>query len=211
MNKRTTLLATALLLTSVSSAFAASSTDLTVTGTITPAACTPSLANGGVVHFEDIPAKDLSPTTHTRLEDKTLQLTVNCEASTQFAISFLDQRENTASEKGNRAFGLGLTSANEKLGRYQLGFKNPVADTSVTTLWSEDNGVTWARFLDSHVIGRMQWIGFGNATAGVWSPDFLQTVTVDVTLDTAIAPANGLTLTDNVELDGSATLQIVYI
>ena len=211
MNKRLSLLTAALLLTGASSAFAMSSTDLTVTGIITPGACTPTLANSGVVDFGKIPAKDLQPTTHTRLDDKTIQLTVNCDASKQFAISFMDQRENTASEGGNWAFGLGLTSANEKLGRYRLGFRNPVADTSVTTMWSGDKGVTWAPFLESHVTGRDQWIAFGSATGGVWTPDFLQAVTVDITLNTAIAPANSLTLTDEVALDGSATLQIEYI
>lgn len=211
MNKPLSLLTAALLLTGASSAFAASSTDLTVTGSITPGACTPSLANGGVVDYGKIPAKDLKPTSHTPLENKAVQLTVNCNASKQFAISFIDQKENTASEGGNWAFGLGLTRANEKLGRYRLGFRNPVADTSVVTLWSGDKGVTWARFLENHVTGRDQWIAFGNANAGVWTPDFLQAVTVDITLDTAIAPANSLTLTDEVALDGAATLQIEYI
>ena len=48
MNKQLTILATALLLGATTSVFAASSTDLTITGTITPAACTPTLENGGV-------------------------------------------------------------------------------------------------------------------------------------------------------------------
>lgn len=49
MNKHLSLLTAALLPTGVSSAFAASSTDLTVTGLITPGACAPALSKGGVV------------------------------------------------------------------------------------------------------------------------------------------------------------------
>lgn len=43
-------------------AVAASSTDLTVTGVITPQACTPSLSNGGIIDNGKISAKDLNLT-----------------------------------------------------------------------------------------------------------------------------------------------------
>ncbi|WP_256590845.1 MULTISPECIES: DUF1120 domain-containing protein [unclassified Pseudomonas] len=46
-------------------AMAASSVDLTVTGTITPAACMPSISNGGAIDLGKISAKDLNPTTYT--------------------------------------------------------------------------------------------------------------------------------------------------
>lgn len=49
MNKTLNSLLGAMLLTGSASAFAASSVDLAVTGLITPSACTPTLANGGVV------------------------------------------------------------------------------------------------------------------------------------------------------------------
>lgn len=208
MNKRLSLLTAALLLTGASSAFAASSTDLTVTGIITPVACTPSLANGGVVDYGKRSAKDLNPTTHTQLGRETIQLTVNCDASTQFAIRTIDNRKNTAS---NRQFGLGLINTNEKLGGYDLGFRNPVADVPVSVLWSGNEGDTWGPFDDDTVIAPYQWIAFGTRTGAVWAPDFLQNVTLDVAIDTSIAPANSLTLTDEVTLDGSATLQIEYL
>ncbi|CAI8943153.1 DUF1120 domain-containing protein [Pseudomonas sp. IT-P44] len=208
MNKRLSLLTAALLLTGASSAFAASSTDLTVTGIITPVACTPSLANGGVVDYGKRSAKDLNPTTPTHLGVEILQLNVNCNASTRFAISTFDNRENTAS---GASFGLGLINTNEKLGGYDLGFRNPVADAPVSVLWSGNEGDTWDRFDADTVIAPHHWIAFGTRTDTVWAPDFLQNVTLDVAIDTIIAPANSLTLTDEVTLDGSATLQIEYL
>lgn len=211
MNKRLSLLTAALLLTGTSSAFAASSTDLTVTGIITPAACTPSLANGGVVDYGKRSAKDLNPTTHTSLGVETIQLTVNCDASTQFAIITSDNRPNTASVNGNAAFGLGLINGNEKLGWYSMDFINPVADALVKTIVSYDKGERWEQSYGGDMKARDSWLSFGSRTGGAWAPDFLQNVTLDLVVNTQIAPANSLTLTDEVTLDGSATLQIEYL
>lgn len=209
MNKHLSLLTTALLLTGASSAFAASSTDLTVTGTITPVACEPILANGGVVDYGKISAKDLNETTHTVLGVETIQLTVNCSASAQFAISTLDNRLNTASMANG--MGLGLINGTEKLGFYQLGFKNPVAAVPVSAMYSHNEGATWSRFDDDVSMLPNDWIGFGNRVSGAWTPEFVENVTVDMWLHTAIAPTNSLTLTDEVRLDGNATLQIKYL
>jgi hypothetical protein len=211
MNKRLSLLTAALLLTGASSAFAASSTDLTVTGIITPTACTPSLANGGVVDYGKRSAKDLNPTAHTPLGMETIQLTVNCDASTQFALKASDNRAGSTSAGEAMTFGLGLINTNEKLGFYQLRFINPVADTPVTALFSRDKGDTWNQLWDDGIAATPFWIAFGNRTDSGWTPDFLQNVTVDIAVHAQIAPANNLTLTDEVTLDGSATLQIEYL
>ncbi|UCP07239.1 DUF1120 domain-containing protein [Pseudomonas sp. MM213] len=211
MNKRLSLLTAALLLTGASSAFAASSTDLTVTGLITPTACTPSLANGGVVDYGKRSAKDLNPTTHTQLGRETIQLTVNCDASTQFALKTSDNREGSTSAGGSTTFGLGLINTNEKLGYYGLSVRNPVADNPVTALSSRNKGDTWSQIRDGDGITSADWIAFGNRTGRAWTPDFLQNVTVDIGVNAYIAPANSLTLTDEVALDGSATLQIEYL
>lgn len=210
MNKNIPLLTAALLLTGAVPAFAASTTELSVTGTITPVACTPTLANGGVVNYDKISAKDLKPTSHTRLEDQSIQLTIDCDAPAQFAISVSDNRKNTASV-GNSAFGLGLINVNEKLGSYQLSFINPVGNVPVNSMYSRNKGDTWSRLDADSAIFPTDWVGFGNRIDSNWTPDFLQTVTVDIALTTLIAPANNLTLTDKVNLDGSATLQIEYL
>lgn len=209
MNKPLTLLTTAFVLAGVSSAFAASSTDLTVTGIITPVACTPSLPNGGVVDYGKISVRDLFPTGHTPLQNRTIQLTVNCDASAQFAIRTIDNRPDTSSYP-NR-FGLGLINGSQKLGNYALGFQNPVADTAVNSLASSDNGQTWRQLTGISVAPPNDWVAFGDQAAGVWTPGFLQNVTVDVALFTYINAANELDLTNEVSLDGSATLQIEYL
>ncbi|MHC8288597.1 DUF1120 domain-containing protein [Pseudomonas sp. XS1P51] len=211
MNKRLSLLTAALLLAGTSSAVAASETDLTVTGTITPAACEPILANGGVIDFGKIRVKDLKETTHTRIGNEIIQLTVNCNASALFAISSRDNREGSASTTGANYFGLGKINGNEKLGRYQMSIKNPVADVPVGVLFSDNEGVSWRPLHEFFAKNLNDWIGFGDLTGSVFKPDFVRHVSVDITIYTDIAPTNSLTLIDEVKLDGSATLQIEYL
>ncbi|WP_392891128.1 DUF1120 domain-containing protein [Pseudomonas migulae] len=73
-------------------ALAASSTELTVTGFITPSSCTPSLSDSGIVHYGKISAKDLNQNTATPLEDRTVTLSVNCDAPTAMALLGIDNR-----------------------------------------------------------------------------------------------------------------------
>ncbi|WP_392891119.1 DUF1120 domain-containing protein [Pseudomonas migulae] len=211
MNKRLSLLTAALLLTGASSVFAASSTELTVTGFITPAACTPALTNGGNVHYGKISAKDLNLDQPTNLDPETIQLSVNCSASTEFAIHTIDNRPNTASGGGSGAFGLGLINGNQKLGTYYLDFVNPVASVPVTTIMSPDEGDSWVEYTEGYLKPRNWWLAFGTQNSGDWSPEPLQDVAVEVKIHTLIARADSLTLTDEVELDGSATLEIQYL
>ncbi|MHC8288598.1 DUF1120 domain-containing protein [Pseudomonas sp. XS1P51] len=209
MKKHLSLLTAALLLTGASSAFAASSTDLTVKGIITPVACTPSLSGGGIVDFGKISAKDLNPTNETKLVDHMVQLTVKCDASTVFAIQPVDNRAGSSSH-GNTAYGLGLINGTQKLGRYYLSFLNPVSAIASSVLTTDDDGTTWFDLDDSAAVPE-KMVAFGNRTGGVWAPHPLTDVVVDIALNTAIARTDSLTLTDEVQIDGSATLEVVYL
>lgn len=201
------ILTATLLITGASSAFAAS-TDLTVKGLITPSACAPNLANGGIVDYAKVSARDLNQTTTTPLGPQTLQLTVNCDASALFAISAIDNRNGTS--MGDVYFGLGLINETEKLGGYTLRLQDPVTDAPVSTLYSTDNGTTWSRS-GAGLFAPGYWMGFGNETAGAWAPDALQNLTTNLVVEASIARADSLTLTDEAKLDGSATLQIEYL
>jgi hypothetical protein len=208
MNKSLNILCTALLLTGASSAFA-SSTDLTVTGIITPAACTPSLSGGGVVDFGKISAKDLNMTTQTRLEDRTVQLTVSCNAPTTFAV--IPQDNRAGSSINRHGFGLGLIDGTEKLGRYFLLFANPVADVPSIMLTTYNDGLSWSILDDDLVAEPNRMVALGSFDGSRWAPHNVKDAVIDIKLETTIAPANSLTLTNEVQIDGSATLQIVYM
>lgn len=140
MSKSLTQFSAALLLTNALPVLAASTVDLTVKGLITPSACTPNLP--GAVDFGKISAKDLNLDSQTPLPTQTVQLSVSCEASTLFAIKPFDNRAGSSTRPAS--FGLGLINETEKLGRYFLTMRNPVADKPSTLLVSYTEGRwTW--------------------------------------------------------------------
>jgi hypothetical protein len=211
MNKKLTILGTALLLGAATSAFAASSTELTVTGTITPAACTPSLSGGGVVDFGKLSAKDLNATSATRLPPKTLQLTVSCDAPTQFAIIPIDNRAGSSAGPGSSTFGLGLINTDQRLGHYTLKFDNPIAGVASMLVASMDDGSTWFPHMGVATTSPNLWLALGSNGGSGWAPHDVEQATIDITVETQIARADSLTLTNEVNIDGSATLQIKYL
>ncbi|WP_131107889.1 DUF1120 domain-containing protein [Pseudomonas sp. Sample_10] len=184
----------------------ASSTDLTVTGVITPAACTPSLSNGGVVDNGKISAKDLNPTTSTMIGRHPLKLTVACDAPIQFALNPIDNRAGTGALR--TWFGLGLTDAGEKLGHFSIGVSNTLADgVAAQAIESDDNGQSWFRAHGS-APGLLLSVA---STTDDSTPLRVKDLTMDFEVRTSIAPANSLTLTDEVVMDGSATFEMKYL
>ncbi|MGY2175519.1 DUF1120 domain-containing protein [Pseudomonas azotoformans] len=196
-----------LLLTGASQAFAASSVDLTVRGLITPSACEPTLSGGGNVEVGKISAKDLNSDNYTRLADQALQLTVTCDGATLMAIEPKDNRAGSNSEVDDAAFGLGLVNGSEKLGFFNMILQAAVADgTEVGPIASRDNGLTWTSltYLINNGITSV-----ANTTAVAPVP--VQILVADLLINPFIAPANSLTLTEEVPIDGSATLTVKYL
>lgn len=212
MNRTASAILATLLAFGTPAAFAASNTDLNVAGSITPSACTPTLDAAGVIDFGKIPAKDLVADVETSLPATTLQLRVNCAAPTLFALRGQDNRAGTAHQNDGYGYGLGLNNGDEKVGTYLLTVRNPVSDSAqVIPLISTNNGELWLGFplgvwLTGHTLA-----AFGNEDSGVTAPVALTTVTADLFVETRIAPANGLTLDREVPLDGSATLELLYL
>lgn len=206
MNKRLSLLTAALLLTGASSAFAASSTDLTVTGIITPSACTPTLASGGMIDLGKISSKDLNTNTSTLVDTRTLAMSVSCDSAIRFALSSIDGRNGSAAFISR--YGLGFINSTQKLGGYLLTILNPMADgTQVQPIASYDNGNTWGRekFWDPGL-----YMSVGSMSDDS-QPIAVKDLTLDLQVQTTIARTDGLDLTNEVPIDGLATLEVKYL
>lgn len=202
-----TTLSFALLLAGSGGAFAASSVDLSVKGSITPSACTPTLANGGEVDFGKLSAKDLRPAQPTYLPRQNLQMTVNCDAATLIAIASKDNRENTESSTDYYNFGIGLINGSEKLGYLTISTSNPIADgATVRGVGSRDGGVTWEREGSLMDDGLVAFADLATTT-----PLPIQTLTTDLHVGAVIAPAQNLTLNEEQTIDGSVTLTVKYL
>lgn len=186
-------------------ALAASSTDLTVTGVITPSACTPTLSGGGIVDHGKLSAKDLNQDKPTTLPWQILQLTVKCDAAIPFRLLPTDNRSGTSDD--NNDFGLGFINGDRKLGGYVVRIRTPIADgVAVQPLLSATNGNTW---FASPVVSPNQLSAFG-AAGGPTTPISIKDLQADLRVSTQIARADSLDLTNEVALDGSATITIDY-
>ncbi|WP_454841228.1 DUF1120 domain-containing protein [Pseudomonas hormoni] len=186
-------------------ALAASSTDLTVTGLITPNACTPSLSDGGMVDVGKVQVKDLSPTRYTTVGSQPIQLTVACDAPTPFAINAIDNKAGTSAS--DLYFGLGLTSNNEKIGYFTPLIQSALADGQPAhSIRSIDNGASWTRIYQ--IIKNSLT---STSVVGTLIPIAVKDLTVELMVQTVIARADSLTLTDDVAFDGSATFEMKYL
>lgn len=194
-------------LANAAQAVAASSVDLSVKGTITPSACTPILGNGGQFDVGKLAAKDLKVNEPTILSDQSTQLTVTCEAPTLMAIEPKDNRAGSESLGEPGYFGLGLINGSEKLGSLSVLLEKVLADgIAGRATDSLDGGATWIRHAG---IGPDRITSVANSTA--LAPIPVQVFDAQLTLTPIIAPASSLTLTEEVPIDGSITLNVRYL
>ncbi|WP_392891121.1 DUF1120 domain-containing protein [Pseudomonas migulae] len=209
MERCSRTLLTTLLITSAPAAIAASNTELSVTGTITPSACDPVLSNGGVVGHGKVTVRDLNqnPTQPTRLQTGEMQLEVHCEGTTYFTLTTLDNREGSSAI--NPAFhGLGLVNDTEKLGSVSFRLFDPLADSKpVQTILSRDGGGTW---MVSSYLGHAGMTAFATQGGPPHFPVAMRNLSARLRAFTFIAPTNDLTVLDELPIDGHVTLQLEY-
>lgn len=202
-----TTLATSVLLLGSSVTFAASTVDLLVKGKIIPAACLPELSSGGVIDHGKISAKELRPDSSTVIGVHMLDMTVTCDAPIQFAVHSIDNR--AASATVPRVYGLGLINGDQKLGWFTLALRNPVAEDSVVvqSIASRDQGNTWYPSTVWEPGLYMSAASMDDDT----QPLPVQTLRVGLQVDTTIARTDSLDLSNEVTIDGSATLEVKYL
>ena len=192
-------------------AHAASIVDLNINGMITPSACAPSLSNGGVYDLGKIPAKSLNPDEPTLLPAHSLQLELTCQALTLVALKPRDNRAGSHFESDNPLkFGLGLVNGNEKLGSMALNIQAIVADgTEMRPIGSVGSSAEWS---PTPILSTTFLTSFtSNWGTPYLAPTSIQHLIAQVLITPRIAPANTLTLTREVPIDGSATLELNYL
>jgi hypothetical protein len=195
---------------------AASNTDLSVKGTLTPIACTPLLSNSGLVDFGKISRHDLNADRPTRLRDQTLELTIQCIAPARFALLMHDNRDGSATVNSEIYYGLNHDQSANKIGLYALHFDpaHTVVDelSQVYRTDSTTGGKAWSASNSRSIpIGARSYLGFTDMAGSNAGPIAIQRLTSQVTLETVIAPTAGLDLSTDIQLDGSATLDMVYL
>nr|WP_314528593.1 DUF1120 domain-containing protein [uncultured Pseudomonas sp.] len=196
----------AAILASSGNTMAASTVDLVVKGLITPSACTPTLSNSGVIDHGKISAKDLKPTLPTTLGVRPLTMEVSCDAATLFALRGIDNRAGTSNSIYN--FGLGLINGTQKLGWFWMTLEKPIADDIPVRLITSWDGTTWSTDNVFWHVGL--WAGFATVD-DLAQPIAIKKLAAQIRVRTVVSPANNLELSNEVPIDGSATMEVKYL
>jgi len=208
MNPSTITRALTLFALHLTPAFAASTVDLSVTGRITPQACTVSLSDSGLIDYGKIPARTLRPSEFTPLPSRQMGLGINCEGPTLFVLVGIDNQPNS-SVNPEVLYGLGMNihAPSERLGSVGLSLRGPVGDGSaLQVISSADGGSTWHPEPNAHP---RHYMGFARLDTLVPIP--IRQLVASLRVDTTISPANSLTLKQEVPLQGSITLDLKYL
>ncbi|WP_028620850.1 DUF1120 domain-containing protein [Pseudomonas sp. Ant30-3] len=192
------------------------SQDLNLRARFAPAACEPSLSSGGLVDFGTLSKNDLNNDKSTRLAARSLTLRVTCDAPTIFALTMQDNRLGSATVNSEIYYGLGTDSRVNRIGLYSLSIDPTDASAdSFSRLYRTDsttNGNAWSTAQSKPIsIGQKSYLGFTDSAGSTAGPVAIQNLTSTVTVDAVIAPLNSLDLSTAVELDGSGTLEIIYL
>lgn len=193
------------------------SRELRLQARFAPAACTPSLSNGGTVAFGKLSVMDFHPSQETALPPRELVVGVTCDAPTAFALRMQDNRQGSATGPGDTAnYGLGLDARQQKIGRYRLTF-DPTRATAdaFPQLYRTDSATgaqPWSSASASPLaIDAQRHLGFSANAGSTSGPDALQTLSALARLEAFVAPLDSLDLGNEVRLDGAATLEIIYL
>lgn len=213
---KTRLFSSLLLLVSAPSVLAASTVDLSVHGLITPAACVPQLSSGGLIDYGKIAQQDLNLETGTRLPLKTLHIGIACNGPVRYALRMRDNRDGSAMVNSEIYYGLGFDNSGNHLGVYSMTFdpRQTQAGNTAQVYGTESTtgGLAWRTSnLNPIDIGSRSYLGFTAIEGSVSGPTAIDSLAGIVTVQTVINARQNLDLSVETALDGSATLEVVYL
>ncbi|WP_164931784.1 DUF1120 domain-containing protein [Dyella sp. M7H15-1] len=207
MNKISkTLLASALALTA--STVFAESVDFTVSGTISPSACVPTLSGSfdfGVINSTEL--KDVEGGVK-RAPTKTVDFRIDCTAPTSFMMVATDNKAGTVSDSVTALspYFFGLGQANGKnIGGYKAELGHAFGDGTLANVYlaTDSSASSWVQSL---AVNPNDYYRFGTSENSYNSySTVMATLTVLPYLDAS------LDFGDEITMDGSATIEIKYL
>ncbi|WP_312816241.1 DUF1120 domain-containing protein [Atlantibacter subterraneus] len=212
----------------------ANSVDLKVSGKLVDGSCIPTLTNGGVVDFGLIPLGNLSKTLSNRLGQRGATLTITCDTAMSIAWTITDNKSSTrgndvmvadAFADGSNCttsksqFGIGATEQNVNQGAYCVGMdvSNITLDGVKSTVISLDEWNTRAIWQDASSAGALLngLSGYRRditiAASGQLTPGAGKVFVYPLIVTAAVLGTNTLAITDTSNLDGLATITMVYL
>ncbi|WP_202743785.1 DUF1120 domain-containing protein [Acinetobacter calcoaceticus] len=215
-----------------SSVMAADSVDLKVIGTITPAACLPTIVGGKAVDYGDIRADELVPATYHDLGIQSVDFTVTCDAPAKFAIKATNARGGSVvsdTAEGVDGFapapinlfgaasvpaaGLGLDGT-AKIGGFSARIQNVEIDdgsgaTAADVISSVDNGANWKASATAYITENAQILSWAAPTTII--PIAATSLTATLEVNAYLNKPEAFEFSKAVNLDGLTTIEIVYL
>jgi hypothetical protein len=181
----------------------------------TPASCAPSLGQGGQVDFGRIGAQRLSTDVFSTFS-RALSFSVRCDGPTRFAVRAKDNRAGSARVfdklHPGALFGLGLTRGGQLTGAYRLSVNSPSDSQGNALRGLHGGGNAWQLAQpgpDLYHNGTL--LGFAPVGRGDREPMPLSGLAAQLQVELYLAPRNALDLREELPLQGSATLEIIYL
>lgn len=213
---KTRILSSLLSLACAPSVLAASTVDLSVHGLIVPAACMPQLSSGGLIDYGKVAQQDLNLETATRLPLKTLHVGIACNGPVRYALRMRDNRDGSAMVNSEIYYGLGLDHSGNRIGLYSMSFdpRHTLVDSTATVFGTESTtgGLAWRTAnLNPIDIGANSYLGFTDIQGSTAGPSAIQELVSTVKVEAVINARQNLDLSRDTPLDGSATLEVLYL
>lgn len=210
-----------IMLGTASATHAASTANLKVTGVIRPGACDLTLSSRGTVDYGTIARTNLSANAPTALPEKIVVFVINCPGSAaKTALKLTDNRADTVvngiiqaidNSLGDKtAFGLG-TANNKHLGVYGVQFHAVNGENGLLTPYHRDDSSSgWlrnAQIADHYFSGDQKSWGISDVSG----PSAFKRITGYLNIRAVIDKLGNLPAGDDLQLNGSATLEVIYL
>ncbi|AIN20028.1 hypothetical protein CH54_842 [Yersinia rochesterensis] len=187
------------------------SAELKVTGKIGIPTCTINAPDGGIYNVGEISSSQIkSGTAVTVLPSITKTWTVTCDSVTYLSLNAIDNRKASVSDNtGIHNFGLGFVNGSGKLGFYKTTMSNATVDGVSSLLYFIDaNNILQGGHTLETLTNNFRFGWSENATTAkagkVFSADFTVTPTL------AGSTSMGGAITENINIDGSATMNFSF-
>lgn len=221
--KKIVLLPFALALTT-HAATAANSVDLRVTGNITPASCSISMS-GNTFDLGTLDAGKLTePTRNPLPRTAPSTMTIQCNAPTQVAFKTHDNRRaSIPTTLPSKVFyyGLGFDAQNAPIGSYELVVLTPsirVDGQEGNIKWSTTDGVNWG----VNSINGLDNLSPYSEINEIYSLDLASnqnhlpptpatSMSMDISVEAYIEAMSTLDTSQEIAIDGSATIELIYL
>ncbi|WP_051516574.1 DUF1120 domain-containing protein [Herbaspirillum sp. RV1423] len=193
-------------------AHAADTAELKVTGTIRPAACKASFPGNSVIDFGTIKLEPQLRDKYKELPSRQVNLRISCDGPTKIAVRAFDNREASRDDdipdiEAGDGFGLGMYRG-KNIGGYSVRFSSAVADGKAADILSRANGSTaWSHSAKRSLRQDGSQFAFGADGVPVAFTELITNLSVTAKLSRAAY----LLMADDIQLDGSISIEMLYL